>query len=385
MVHVLGGIYSGDLVANHTTHLVVSDTCDNTSSRKRHMACQWNIPIVPYRWLRDCSAAGGFVDHHPYTSCPIEQEITCRMQGLVLSPPASSTPPPASQLAMQQSTQTTAHANSWHGTPCLTQPYHEDEVAGYCNPAKQDRSGSKDSHLVLDDSEDDIVCCSQPQSSPPKHQWLEPIAVTPVPAQATKFPSPATVLLTLAPGTSTRDKAFSKASSSDADDNATQCTTSCDEDLLLDSLASPWALQGAASGPESCTVKAFPDPDAASGPSGMSCTSPSDPTAAFLPLRPVPTNRVHITARGPCPPGAQGLLRRPPRGTTVRQHHGLASLRGVVFVERVHVRFSLPPPSFSRWALFHACHPTRYRIATYYSAPKTSFVARCCVVRTTNP
>lgn len=71
MAELLGLDYSGALVCNRSTHLVLASTDlilseGNAKSQKLDRAKEWGIAIVTYAWLEDSVARGKILDVEIY-------------------------------------------------------------------------------------------------------------------------------------------------------------------------------------------------------------------------------------------------------------------------------------------------------------------------------
>ena len=55
LVENAGGTYSGDLLLDHTTHLVYKDIDRAKRGEKFVTALSWGIPVLPYLWLQECA------------------------------------------------------------------------------------------------------------------------------------------------------------------------------------------------------------------------------------------------------------------------------------------------------------------------------------------
>ncbi|KAA6429413.1 MAG: hypothetical protein FRX49_00807 [Trebouxia sp. A1-2] len=73
LVQSSGGTYSGDLLLDFTTHLVYKDLSIAEQGEKYATAKSWGIPVLPFSWLQD-SAEGKKLLPSTYRLCTAQQE-----------------------------------------------------------------------------------------------------------------------------------------------------------------------------------------------------------------------------------------------------------------------------------------------------------------------
>ncbi len=152
MVQHIGGQYSGDLVANHTTHLVVHASC-SLDSQKVLSAHAWHIPVVPYAWIEECIAAGRFVDHTMHA-----------MGGTATAGPSGDHADDSTDPLFDNTAElaTSLHNMTLTGDCSSRGLVVQDDVAGMPSSPPDQPHVSDDEHVHADQPTDDIVSCAQP-------------------------------------------------------------------------------------------------------------------------------------------------------------------------------------------------------------------------------
>ena len=73
LVQNAGGTYSGDLLLDHTTHLVYKDLDLAKRGEKYETALSWGVPVLPFSWLQDSAQCRSIL---PDTFCPVIAQAT---------------------------------------------------------------------------------------------------------------------------------------------------------------------------------------------------------------------------------------------------------------------------------------------------------------------
>ena len=86
LVQSSGGTYSGDLLADYTTHLVYKDLELAKRGEKYATALSWEIPVLPFSWLQSCAQRQSLLAdiHMPSIAAPAVASPATKLQQLCL-------------------------------------------------------------------------------------------------------------------------------------------------------------------------------------------------------------------------------------------------------------------------------------------------------------
>ena len=86
LVHTCGGTYSGDLLADYTTHLVYKDLALAKDGEKFATALSWGIPVMPFSWLQSNAQSQHELPatYKPSASEPVAASPATKLQQLSL-------------------------------------------------------------------------------------------------------------------------------------------------------------------------------------------------------------------------------------------------------------------------------------------------------------
>ena len=123
-----GGTYSGDLLLDHTTHLVYKDIDLAKRGEKYATALSWGIPVLPFLWLQDCAQCSSILPevYKPNIAQAADASPASKMQQLRLR---DDRPSDVTHTACGLNKPTPPNNALSHGAPQIEAPPSPQDIA----------------------------------------------------------------------------------------------------------------------------------------------------------------------------------------------------------------------------------------------------------------